>query len=145
MALTNEELEQVRSYLITAGTDITSLPTETNIQSTIRLPAVKTDTRAVVGIPLTAIAEYIDSLNTQNNQSALKAQAAAAGAAKAQADLRYALGQLDDATESAEELINNIDGAILDYLTPITQAQYDALVQADELEDRPYYIYEDEE
>jgi hypothetical protein len=143
MALTNEELEQVRSYLITVGTDITSLPTETNIQSTIRLPAVKTDTRAVVGIPLTAIAEYIDSLNTQNNQSALKAQAAAAGAAKAQADLRYALGQLDDATESATELINNINSAILAFLRPITQEQYDALVQADELEDRPYFIYEE--
>ena len=144
MALTNEELEQVRSYLITAGTDIPSLPTETNIQSTIRLPAVKTDTRAVVGIPLTAIAEYIDSLNTQNNQSALKAQAAAAGAAKAQADLRYALGQLETAQEAAEDIVYNINEAILDYLTPITQAQYDALVQADELEDRPYYIYEDE-
>lgn len=143
MALTNEELEQVRSYLITVGTDITSLPTETNIQSTIRLPAVKTDTRAVVGIPLTAIAEYIDSLNTQNNQSALKAQAAAAGAAKAQADLRYALGQLDDATESATELINNINSSILAFLRPITQEQYDALVQADELEDRPYFIYEE--
>ena len=129
---------------MTIGTDIASLPTETSIQSTIRLPAVKTDTGAVVSVPLSAMAEYIDSLNTENRQSALKAQSAAAGAAKAQADLRFALGQLEEATGSATELIDNINEAILNYLRPITQAQYDALVNAGTLEDRPYLIYEEE-
>lgn len=143
MAVSISDLEQIRDYLIGQGTDVTELPEVTTDVDLITLPAVNTRTGGLVTLPMSTITQYINSLNTQNNQSALKALHAAAGAAKAQADLQAALNVLTNATTAANELISDISSAILDYLTPITQEQYDALVDAGTLENRPYLIYED--
>lgn len=143
MAVSISDLEQIRDYLIGQGTDVTELPEVTTDVDLITLPAVNTRTGGLVTLPMSTITQYINSLNTQNNQSALKALHAAAGAAKAQADLQAALNVLTNATTAANELISDISSAILGYLTPITQAQYDALVDAGTLENRPYLIYED--
>lgn len=143
MAVSISDLEQIRDYLIGQGTDVTELPEVTTDVDLITLPAVNTRTGGLVTLPMSTITQYINSLNTQNNQSALKALHAAAGAAKAQADLQAALNVLTNATTAANELISDISSAILNYLTPITQEQYDALVDAGTLENRPYLIYED--
>jgi PHD/YefM family antitoxin component YafN of YafNO toxin-antitoxin module len=143
MAVTNEDLQTIRAWLIQNGTDVTQLPQQTTLLNTVAVTCVNTNTGQVVKVPLTAFAEWAETLNTQNNEGAQRALRAAAAAAKAMKDLQDALTNLEAATSEATGIINNINSAILAFLRPITQEQYDALVQADELEDRPYFIYEE--
>jgi len=143
MAVSTDDMQAIRQWLIANGTDVTGLPTQTTFLDTIAVTAVNTSTGQVVSVPLTAFAEWAETLNTQNADGAAKALRAAAGAAKAQKDLETALQNLAGTQAAAETLISNIGAAILDYLRPITQAEYDAIVDAGTLEDRPYLIYED--
>ena len=143
MAVSTDDMQAIRQWLIANGTDVTGLPTQTTFLDTIAVTAVNTSTNQVVSVPLTAFAEWAETLNTQNADGAAKALRAAAGAAKAQKDLETALQNLAGTQAAAETLISNIGAAILDYLRPITQAEYDAIVDAGTLEDRPYLIYED--
>ena len=143
MALTNEELEQVRAHLITVGTDVTTLPQYTSILNLITLPAVNTSTGAMVAVPMTKLFDAVDERTALDNEAQQKALKAAAAAAKAAKDLQDALASLSTTQAAADALIADIGTAILAYLTPITQQQYDALVQAGTLENRPYLIYEE--
>jgi len=143
MAVSTDDMQAIRQWLIANGTDVTGLPIQTTFLDTIAVTAVNTSTGQVVSVPLTAFAEWAETLNTQNADGANKALRAAAGAAKAQKDLETALQNLAGTQAAAETLISNIGAAILDYLRPITQAEYDAIVDAGTLEDRPYLIYED--
>ena len=129
MALTQAELEQVRAYLITVGTDVTNLQEYTSILDLITIPAVNTATGAVVTVPMTKLFDTIDEQITLDNEAQLKALKAAAGAAKAMKDLRDALQSFATTQTAADALIADIGQAIIDNLSPIAANLYLAQVE----------------
>ena len=146
MAVTQEDLEQIRAYLIAHSTDVTDLNEASSVtDGDISLPAVNTTSHEMVSVPLSLIREYVASQVGSVNQARNAALSAAAGANQSKARIDEILNAIGATQELAGEVIDNLDEEIMRVFTPISQTQYDALVDAGTVDaNKFYFIYEEE-